>query len=478
MLTDYAKMIQKNNLKIDGVVHLGASIGHELNQYIVNGAKKIIFVEAIPSIYQQLLDNTKNHPNVTCFNACLSDVDGQEVEFNISSNDALSSSFLDFDQHSKEHPSVTFVDKLKLTTRRMDTIIEENKVNINEFNYLSLDLQGAELHALKGIQKYLKNFEYIYCEVSERPMYKGQPLIGDIDNYLSANGFKRVEYFPTNHGWGEALYVKNHDAKIVPVPEQFRPLQPFPYPSGNYEAFEEWFFKNANPEEINGRVYLPIFWTSYYRRTLPYEPLDNYLRSLDRSKKYFTIIQYDDGIMNDISFLDIKVFAMSGERVDYPLPLIAQQHPNPWTKTDKTIFANFIGSNTHRIRENIVNKYSAKKDWYVNFNKHDETSYRDIIAQSTFTLCPRGYGKTSFRIMEALEHGSIPVYISDSFIIPHNYDFNKYGVTIHSDEIHLIDKILETIPREDIERKRYIGKAVFTEMYTYDGCKSKILSNI
>ena len=52
-------------------------------------------------------------------------------------------------------------------------------------------------------------------------------------------------------------------------------------------------------------------------------------------------------------------------------------------------------------------------------------SFLDILTRSAFALCPRGYGKTSFRICESLEVGVIPVYIYDDPWIPfgHKLDF-------------------------------------------------------
>ncbi|KAJ1465033.1 hypothetical protein T484DRAFT_1866809, partial [Baffinella frigidus] len=40
--------------------------------------------------------------------------------------------------------------------------------------------------------------------------------------------------------------------------------------------------------------------------------------------------------------------------------------------------------------------------------------FRDVTAASVFSLAPRGNGASSFRIFEALEHGSVPVYIYDA----------------------------------------------------------------
>jgi len=40
-------------------------------------------------------------------------------------------------------------------------------------------------------------------------------------------------------------------------------------------------------------------------------------------------------------------------------------------------------------------------------------NYAETLCRSVFALCPRGYGRTSFRMYEAMQLGAIPVYIYD-----------------------------------------------------------------
>ena len=47
----------------------------------------------------------------------------------------------------------------------------------------------------------------------------------------------------------------------------------------------------------------------------------------------------------------------------------------------------------------------------------NQQAFRDITLRSIFTLSPRGNGASSFRIFEALEHQSIPVYIYDEVLL-------------------------------------------------------------
>ena len=84
-----------------------------------------------------------------------------------------------------------------------------------------------------------------------------------------------------------------------------------------------------------------------------------------------------------------------------------------------------------------------------------------------FTLCPRGYGLNSFRIAEAIQYGSIPVYISDEFILPYAMDFEKIGVLIRSKDAHKIDEILQAIEPWQVVAKQDRLQDFYEKYYTF-----------
>lgn len=267
---------------------------------------------------------------------------------------------------------------------------------------------------------------------------------------------------------------------MIYVPEKFQPKHPFKYPSDNEIEYERWYFENYDYQET-GREYLPIFWTGYYCRhkfcqdKKAMDGLQGFLNTLDRSKRYYTIVQYDGGIQNDIRHLDIQVFSMSGGRTDYPLPLISQAHKFTFMAPKEVKYANFIGKITHPIRETMIKALQWKRPpYYLDSHKHELENYCQCIYESLFTLCPRGYGPTSFRIQEALQYGSIPVYISDEWVIPHNIPFTDYGVLIDAADAHRVHDILMSISPEEIKRKQEAIPEVYRKYYTYEGCREMI----
>lgn len=265
------------------------------------------------------------------------------------------------------------------------------------------------------------------------------------------------------------------------VPHEFqRPIK-VAYPDGNQPIFEEWLINNVGQYQSD-REYLPINWTGFYvnnrygaNRQAMFH-LDKFLRTLPRNKKYWTVTQYDLGIISNIGGLDIKIFGSGGGRIDFPIPLVCQSHGKIESEK-RDLFANFIGSKTHPIREKLT-AYQSHHDWAISFGNVPNSVFCNTLARSTFTLCPRGYGLTSFRIGEALEQGSIPVYISDEWIVPGNIDFNTYGVLIHSEEVGEIDTILYNISKEEIDAKRHKGQEIHNRIFKYEGLRNLILENL
>jgi hypothetical protein len=78
-----------------------------------------------------------------------------------------------------------------------------------EYNFLNLDIQGAELKALKGMEDYLNKVDYIYTEVNKDYVYKNCALVEELDEYLKKFNLFRVEtYWCENLQWGDAFYIR------------------------------------------------------------------------------------------------------------------------------------------------------------------------------------------------------------------------------------------------------------------------------
>src|SRR5205823_4562581 len=98
-------------------------------------------------------------------------------------------------------------------------------------DYVKIDVQGAELDVLQGASAALANAVVLETEVEFVPLYKGQPLVGDVQRFLTGHGFVLHKFidiggrsfrplFPGNNPfaaisqvlWADAIFVRDFTA--------------------------------------------------------------------------------------------------------------------------------------------------------------------------------------------------------------------------------------------------------------------------
>jgi FkbM family methyltransferase len=204
MLIKFSDIVNRYG-KPNGIIHIGAHLMEERSDYINNGVDQIIWIEANPSIYEMIKWADSDKERV--FNYAITDTDGLVYDLNVTNN-GESSSILVMDKHKEYHPHIWVDGKIKVNSKRMDTLVKENGLNTDNYDFLNLDIQGVELLAMKGFGDMISNFNYIYSEVNSGYLYSGCCLIEEIDMYLMEFGFKRVMTEMTPFEWGDALYIK------------------------------------------------------------------------------------------------------------------------------------------------------------------------------------------------------------------------------------------------------------------------------
>ena len=147
-------------------------------------------------------------PSLQIYQSVISDVNDDELTFYVTNN-GQSSSILEFGTHAVNHPQVVVSSTRLVKTIRMDNLITKESIDMSRVNFINLDIQGAELKALKGMESYLDKIDYIYTEVNTEEVYKGCCKMEELDVFLEPHGFKRVaQHIYKNLGWGDAFYMK------------------------------------------------------------------------------------------------------------------------------------------------------------------------------------------------------------------------------------------------------------------------------
>jgi FkbM family methyltransferase len=202
-----------NKFSIPGIIWIGANDAKESFELNGFGIKKAIFIEADTEVFKKLKKNIKKYKNYIALNYLVAD--GKKYKFNIANNKGLSSSIFELAQHKKMLPDVYFKKSFIIKSFNIKEIIKINNILLNNYQSLVLDVQGVELIVLKSFSNLLKNFKYIKLEAVDFEMYKNNPSIKEISDYLFKYGFKELKRFviKSNPKIGklyEVIYLNKH----------------------------------------------------------------------------------------------------------------------------------------------------------------------------------------------------------------------------------------------------------------------------
>lgn len=207
MLLPFSQLKKKYKNFPSKILHLGAHLAEEAEEYSANGITDVIWVEGNAGLIDGLKNKLQNYPlNSKIYNVMISEKDKEEIIFNITDFDQ-SSSILEPALTQKLHKTKV-VETQKIIGRRLDNYFLENAISLDDYKLMAIDLQGYELHAIKSLGNLLNNFDFIMTEINLKELYKNCTLLRDLDFFLANHGFVRKETFVNENFWGDALYVR------------------------------------------------------------------------------------------------------------------------------------------------------------------------------------------------------------------------------------------------------------------------------
>jgi len=89
--------------------------------------------------------------------------------------------------------------EVKIKTTTLDSIVNPTTV----YDYIKIDVQGAELDVIKGGLHTILNSSFLQLELSILKYNEGAPLIGDIISFLNPLGFKVFDIGSLNYWNGK-----------------------------------------------------------------------------------------------------------------------------------------------------------------------------------------------------------------------------------------------------------------------------------
>ena len=207
-MIDLSKMFTTHGMKPRGVIHVGAHHGNELEGYLKMGFERVLFLEANPALIDGLKAKADMYPGkVSVVHVAALDCDGS-VMLKLTSMDQ-SSSVLTLSKHKEIYPTIVEVGQVEVPARKLDTLLAEVGLRPGDFNFLNIDVQGAELMVLRGAENLLNYIEAINTEVNLVELYSGSALLPDIELFLASKGLYRAAMVtPAHPSWGDAFYLR------------------------------------------------------------------------------------------------------------------------------------------------------------------------------------------------------------------------------------------------------------------------------
>jgi FkbM family methyltransferase len=189
------------------VLHIGACLCEERGYYQKHGLADadVVWIEANPEVVARA---RALYPQATILQGLVSEREGDRADFHVTNN-LQSSSMLELELHRDEHPEVVAIDTLTLETATVPSLLKRHGLAAEGYDFVNLDIQGAELRALRGMESMLASARAIYTEVNEKEIYAGCARFDEIRAFLGAQGFQCAEVAMTKHGWGDALFLKS-----------------------------------------------------------------------------------------------------------------------------------------------------------------------------------------------------------------------------------------------------------------------------
>jgi FkbM family methyltransferase len=115
--------------------------------------------------------------------------DGNEIDFWITNDTSASAGFEpNLETHNAfpgRTPPLSVTKRTRLKTSTLDHALGGTRID-----HLVMDIQGMELAVLKAAPKTLRSLCIVECESDLKELYKGQPLFGDVMNFMRSNGFE------------------------------------------------------------------------------------------------------------------------------------------------------------------------------------------------------------------------------------------------------------------------------------------------
>lgn len=200
---------------INGIVHIGANDGYEVQYYLSLGIEKVICFEPLDTAcelfkghYYKDIDSGK----VKLFEYAIGRENKRDF-LRVGTGTGQTSSLLRVKPEFRTNSP--FIDtelhntlSVEVTVNTWDRFLEENPdIDMTEYDCLVCDVQGMELQVLMSIGNRIMNFKYLNIECSEQSVYEGEASAQEVIDYLVSMGFRQTTPIEPHN---DIMFVKDY----------------------------------------------------------------------------------------------------------------------------------------------------------------------------------------------------------------------------------------------------------------------------
>ena len=190
MRADLKQLTDLIKIPITSFAEIGSRDGHDshyVSQYHKLNPSKVYIFEAHPGCFNYI---NKTYPHYNSFNVAITKKNGV-LKFNVGvigeeKNVGISSLLVRTPEYND------FISKeVEVDGWKMESILEH--LNIEGFDLLKIDVEGAGLDVLMGFGDKLQNTKFLQIELEYVSVWEGQSLYEETKKYLNSVGFEIIE---------------------------------------------------------------------------------------------------------------------------------------------------------------------------------------------------------------------------------------------------------------------------------------------
>jgi len=235
----FEKIVQRNSKLLcnaldslpnyDGIKLIDVGASGDLEPRWKNIASKIHYIGFEPDKRSAdlLKKQSTTCKSYTLYPFAVSNCDQNIIKINLCASPQVSSIFKPNKKLINLYPNSERFNITKVVDVPCTTI---DSLNLNTVDFIKIDIQGAELNALLGSTKTIKEILGMEIEVEFTEIYESQPLFGDVVRFATSNGFEFIDFInctrwerQAHNGYGQLIFG---DALFLKSPEVFMKCRP------------------------------------------------------------------------------------------------------------------------------------------------------------------------------------------------------------------------------------------------------------